>query len=258
MPSGLTLTFDPDREQAELKEYLGEDYDPAKFERYDDFVNSEAEQVGDEGTFYRTSNAYLYDLTVFAMSGTKRPYLELLTSRVPTGSRILDYGCGIGSDGLMLLESGYRVEFADFDNPSTRYLRWRLQHRGLEAPIHNIDSHVPDGFDAAYSFDVIEHVPDPFSFLAEMEKRADLVEVNLLEHDAHEHLLHHELPVSKLVVHAARRGLLDYRVEHGSSHVILYRSGRASGTDLVRSAAVLGSGFVRHQRSRLQRASKGY
>ena len=27
------------------------------------------------------------------------------------------------------LEAGYGVEFADFDNPSTKYLRWRLAQR---------------------------------------------------------------------------------------------------------------------------------
>ena len=77
---------------------------------------------------------------------------------MPPGSRLLDYGCGIGSDGLMLLEAGYRVEFADFDNPSTEYLRWRLEQRGFDAPVHDLDKDVPDGFDAAYAFDVIEHV----------------------------------------------------------------------------------------------------
>lgn len=249
MPSGVTLLLDSDREQAELREYLGDDYDHSKFERYDDFVTSEAERAADEGTFYRTSLSYLYDLTVFAMSGTKLPYLELLTSRIPPGSRLLDYGCGIGSDGLMLLEAGYRVEFADFDNPSTQYLRWRLRRRGLDAPIHDIDQHVPGGFDAAYSFDVIEHVPDPVAFLGELEKRAGLVEVNLLEHDSHEHLLHHRLPIPKLLFHAARQGLKDYRVEHGSSHVVLYRPSSPSVTRLVRSAAVLGSGAVRRRRT---------
>lgn len=247
MPDEVTVPFNPQREESELREYLGEAFDRAKLENYEKLVNAEAERVGDEAAFYRTSTSYLYDLTVFAMSGTKMPYLQLLTSRVPRGSRILDYGCGIGSDGLMLLESGYEVEFADFDNPSTQYLRWRLEHRGLDAPIHNLDDHVPGGFDAAYSFDVIEHVADPLAFLAELERRAALVEVNLLEYDSHDHLLHHRLPILRLLGHAARRGLIDYRVEHGSSHVILYRSASSSATALVRSAAVLGSGSLRHR-----------
>src|SRR5438132_3672549 len=107
------------------------------------------------------------------MSPTKLPYLRALTRIVPAGARVLDYGCGIGSDGLMLLEAGYRVEFAEFDNPSAAYLRWRLERRSVDAPIHDLDGgHVPGGFDAAYAFDVIEHVREPYLFLQEMERRA--------------------------------------------------------------------------------------
>jgi hypothetical protein len=116
------------------------------------------------------------------------------------------------------------VEFADFDNPSTRYLQWRLKQRSLDAPVHDIEASVPAGFDAAYSFDVIEHVPDPYAFLREMESRARLVEVNLLEFDPNEQELHHELPISALVRYAAARDLQSYRVLHGTSHLIVYRS----------------------------------
>ena len=157
------------------------------------------------------------------MTGTKLPYLRELVRHVPPGARLLDYGCGIGSDGLMLLEAGYRVEFADFDNPSTEYLRWRLEQRGLERAVHDLDKDVPDGFDAAYAFDVIEHVRDPWAFLGEMEKRAALVEVNLLEFGEHEQDLHYELPIPEILRHAADRGLEHYRIHYGSSHLILYR-----------------------------------
>src|SRR5207248_483828 len=80
---------------------------------------------------------------VFAMSGTKLPYHGDLERIVPSGSRLLDYGCGIGSDGLRLLDRGYRVEFADFDNPSARYLRWRLDRREIAAAVHDVERDVP-------------------------------------------------------------------------------------------------------------------
>lgn len=238
--------FDPERELAELRAYLGDSYDDARLRDYERQLDEEFELIGDEAQLYRTSEGYLYNLTAFAMTGTKLPYLQELMRRVPPGSRVLDYGCGIGSDGLMLLQAGYRVEFADFDNPSTRYLRSRLQSRGLDAPIHDLDSGPPPGgFDAAYAFDVIEHVDDPFAFLARMEEQAALVMVNFLEPEPGETELHRELPVAELVRHAADRSLRSYGVHHGRSHLVLYSPGETSGLARLRSRAVLASGRLR-------------
>jgi SAM-dependent methyltransferase len=162
------------------------------------------------------------------MTGTKLPYLRELTRAAPPGARVLDYGCGIGSDGLALAEAGYRVAFADFDNPSTRYLRWRLERRRLEADVYDLDrERPPAAFDLAYAFDVIEHVDDPFDFLARMERCARLVVVNFLEPRPGETELHRELPVGELVKHAVGRGLLRYRRFHDRSHLVLYGPGAA-------------------------------
>ena len=233
-------TFEPHREQDELREYLGADYDHERLERWQQTVASEWASCGDEESFYRSSEAYLYNLTAFAMTGTKEPYLEELVRWVSPPARVLDYGCGIGSDGLRLLEAGYRVEFAEFDNPSSAYLRWRLRRRGLEAPVHDLDRAVPGGFDAAFAFDVIEHVDDPFGFLAELESRAALVEVNLLAGAAGDQPLHRDLPVRRLVLHAARQRLLSYRVLHGCSHLIVYRPARPRLARAAASLALIG------------------
>jgi SAM-dependent methyltransferase len=222
----LPIAPDPAREEAELAAYLGDAYDRTRLERWAQALDDEAELVGDEATLYRTSEAYLYNLTAFAMTGTKVPYLAALAAAVAPGARLLDYGCGIGSDGLTLLEAGYQVAFADFDNPSTRYLRWRLERRRLDAPVHDLDRDPPPpGFDLAYAFDVIEHVDDPWTFLAAMEERASLVLVNLLEEDEADTELHRELPIPAILRHAAGRGVVRYARFHGGrSHLVLYRS----------------------------------
>lgn len=219
----MPATLDPAREEAELREYLGDAFDIDRLRGSWALLDEEYAEIGDEQAFYRTSEGYLYNLTAFAMTGTKLPYLEELERLVRPGARILDYGCGIGSDGLLLLEAGYRVEFADFDNPSVEYLRWRLERRGLQAPIHDLERGVPDGFDAAFAFDVIEHVEDAFAFLGEMERRSALVCVNFLEpEEGDQDLHHHELPVRELVDHAAARDLRRYALLHGRSHLVLY------------------------------------
>jgi GT2 family glycosyltransferase len=235
------------RDLEELRDYLGEAYAHANLVHHGRMLDEEARAAGDEAGFYRTSEGYLYDLTVFAMSGTKDPYRRALCSLVAPGARLLDYGCGIGSDGLRLLEAGYRVSFADYENPSTRYLRWRLARRDLSASVYDLDDDVPGGFDAAYAFDVIEHVEDPFAFLAEMERRAAIVVVNLLEAAPGDTALHRPLPLRAILAHAVRRGLLHYRRYHGRSHLIAYRSSVAAlgGGARLRSLAELAVGAAR-------------
>jgi SAM-dependent methyltransferase len=229
---------DPDRELADLRAYLGDTYDHRRLVDWERQTGDELAGVGDEATFYRTSQSYLYDLTAFAMTGTKEPYLAWLRGAVKPGAALLDLGCGIGSDGLALIEAGYRVTFADFDNPSTRYLRWRLKRRDLQAPIVDLDRDaLPTGFDLAYSFDVIEHVDDPAAHLDTMERCARLVLVNFLAPEDDENALHHPLDVDALVRRAARMRLRGYDVLHGRSHLVLYESRRARGPRRAASLA---------------------
>jgi SAM-dependent methyltransferase len=214
------------RDEEELREYLGAAYDHARLVRWQEQLEEEAAGV-DEATLYRTSEAYLYNLTAFAMTGTKAPYLDVVRALVPPGGSILDFGCGIGSDGLVLLEEGYRVAFADFDNPSVAYLRWRLERRGLAADVLDLDAGaLPGGFDLAFAFDVLEHASSWEDVLARMEACAALVCVNALETSPQETVLHRELPVRSVVAHARRRGLRSYTRWHaGRSHLLVYASG---------------------------------
>lgn len=220
---------------ADLKEYLGDKFDPDALTRHQALLEEEEMEAPDESTFYKTSNNYLYDLTMFAVWGTKEPYLNVIRRLLPEGGRLLDYGCGIGADGLRLMRSGYELAFADFDNPSIKYLRWRLEHHGLQAPIYDVEKDVPGGFDLAYSFDVIEHVDDPKDFLQRLESRARIVLVNFLEPDSDDTHLHRPLPVRRLLNRATRKGLLFYQRFEGRSHLVAYRSSGGSPSSIVGS-----------------------
>lgn len=232
-------------EEQELRRYLGERYDRRRLERHERELDDEYRRVADDARFYRVSERYLYDLTVFAMSGTKLPYLRDIRRAFPPGSRLLDYGCGIGSDGLALMEAGYDVSFADFANPSTRYLRWRLDLRGLAAAVYDLDrDEIPDGFDLVYSFDVIEHVADPFAFLARLEACARTVMVNFLAPKPDDVALHHDLPIAPLLRYCARQRLLRYRRYHGRSHLVLYKPHSYTGPAAVRSRVALWTGCI--------------
>ena len=236
---GLALRHDPERERSELAAYLGDAYDEDRLRRWREQLEEEVARVGDEATLYRTSEAYLYNLAAFAMTGTKDPYLTELVRAVPRGGRVLDYGCGIGSDGLLLLEAGYRVEFADFDSPSTRYLRWRLRHRALDAQVYDLDAGPPPGgYDLVFAFDVVEHADDPEGLLSLLEAQADLVLVNLLEPAPGETVLHRELDVPALLARISRRRLRRYRRFHGRSHLALYDPRPAGLAGRLRSGAL--------------------
>ncbi len=232
MPTRIALPPpDPEAEVAELREYLGDAFDPAILADHEQAVVREWEAAGSEDVLYRTSHAYLYDLTAFATHATKRPYHDAIVRALPEGGHLIDVGCGIGFDGLRLLEAGYDVSFADFDNPSTAYLRWRLERRGrTDVLVHDLDAGpLPTGHDLAYCFDVIEHVADPYALLARLEGTADQVLVNFLEPEPGETPLHHELPVAELLAYVSERNLHEQELLNVRSHLVRYGPADRSG-----------------------------
>ena len=108
---------------------------------------------------------------------------------------------------------------------------------------------MPGGFDAAYAFDVIEHVDDPFAFLAELERRSDLVLVNLLEPGPAERepASHRELPIPALARHAADSGLRSYTVHHGRSHLVAYEPGEATALGRLRARLAIAAARARRR-----------
>jgi SAM-dependent methyltransferase len=84
--------------------------------------------------------------------------VQLLEAHAAPGSRILDLGCGPGSDDEDLAMRGYQITAIDWSPAMVREAQQRMQRAGVdnrvdvrELGIHEIDRLEPAAFDAAVS-----------------------------------------------------------------------------------------------------------
>jgi len=151
----------------ELQAFLGDSfkwYFDASWALAKEWEKKDPKTLVEVEDFYRQSKNYLYVLTLWHESGDRQNYLNEfanLTKKLDVDS-CLDYGCGIGSDGLKMLDLGKKVAFYDFDNPSTEFLRWRLKKRNKKAKILFVGKvkEFPS-VDLVWAIDVLEHMVDP-------------------------------------------------------------------------------------------------
>lgn len=151
----------------ELQDYLGKTfkwYLDASCALAKEWKKGNPKTLREIEEFYKHSKNYLYSLTLWHESGDRKDYLKDFKEidRKLHINSCLDYGCGIGSDGLKMLELGKKVFFYDFDNPSTKFLKWRLEERKENAKLFFVGKvrKFPD-VEAVWAIDVLEHMVDP-------------------------------------------------------------------------------------------------
>jgi SAM-dependent methyltransferase len=94
------------------------------------------------------------------------------------GKKVLEIGCGIGTDTINFAWHGAQVTAVDLTEKSLELARQRAQVFGLEdrvrfiqANAENLSKSVPvEHYDLVYSFGVIHHTPDPERVLEEIRK----------------------------------------------------------------------------------------
>ena len=92
-----------------------------------------------------------------------------LEQYAPPGARVLDLGCGPGTDEVAMAAHGYDVTAIDWSPAMVAEARRRVQAAGVSnrvrvehLGIHELDRLAPERFDAAYSnFGPLNCVPDP-------------------------------------------------------------------------------------------------
>jgi SAM-dependent methyltransferase len=85
------------------------------------------------------------------------------------GKRVLEIGCGIGTDTINFARAGASVTAVDLSDESLKLAKRRAEVFGLEGRINffqanaeELTSHVPTHkYDLVYSFGVIHHTPNP-------------------------------------------------------------------------------------------------
>jgi 2-polyprenyl-3-methyl-5-hydroxy-6-metoxy-1,4-benzoquinol methylase len=92
------------------------------------------------------------------------------------GKRVLEVGCGIGTDTINFARAGAIVTAVDYSENSLEIARRRAQVYGLKIDFYHANAEelstvVPiDDYDLVYSFGVIHHTPQPKRVITEIRK----------------------------------------------------------------------------------------
>src|SRR5687767_9591194 len=97
------------------------------------------------------------------------------------GKRVLEVGCGIGTDTMNFARAGAKVTAVDLSSESLAIAKQRAKVCGLETSVQFIEADaehltrsVPvQRYDLVYSFGVIHHTPNPPRAVTEIEKFMD-------------------------------------------------------------------------------------
>ena len=96
------------------------------------------------------------------------------------GRRVLEVGCGIGTDTMSFAQAGASVVAVDLSERSLEIAEQRARIYGMTDRVSFVRANAerlseflePDSFDLIYSFGVIHHTPHPERAIAEMKKFA--------------------------------------------------------------------------------------
>jgi ubiquinone/menaquinone biosynthesis C-methylase UbiE len=94
------------------------------------------------------------------------------------GKRVLEVGCGLGTDTINFARAGAQVTAVDLSTASLELARKRAEVFGLQNRIRFIEANAerlaefvnPEPYDLVYSFGVIHHTPHPERALQEIRR----------------------------------------------------------------------------------------
>ncbi len=116
--------------------------------------------------FYRSTESYVFEHVWWHATdaATNSVNVELSNYGGRVGAiHYLDFGSGVGANAILFARHGFRVTLADISPAMLEFARWRLQRRGLNADLIDLNRQpLPDNrFDFVTAVDVFEHLPKP-------------------------------------------------------------------------------------------------
>lgn len=168
----------------ELKEYLGNEFIPYydsswALAREWNSRNRNTKSLVEE--FYINTKNYMYNSIIFFESGDRADLRTIFTQLIEKYKikSVIDYGCGVGNDGLNMIGMVQKVTFVDFNSPSQDFLKWRLKNRNINPEkyeVVNVNSQLPKKpSEMFWSIDVIEHMKNPLDIFKWINNETKLV-----------------------------------------------------------------------------------
>lgn len=113
------------------------------------------------------------------IDGIRRDHVaryEFAARVLPQGSKIIDFACGVGYGTSILADAGMKAHGFDIDAEAIEYARQHYARPGTEFGIVNGQNPGElGGYDAAISFETIEHIEDPRPLLKALRLAAPIL-----------------------------------------------------------------------------------
>lgn len=236
LPDGTVIQMPPDGclhpLWVELACYLGKNFRGDWCGSEDSLVQEEFQRYSSADAFYRDSDIYLYHLIGYWLEGYKRPaHAWVLQATGNIRASILDYGCGIGCDGIAFLDAGFDVDFADLPSRSIEFLRWRLRNRmHMVAKIYLLEPGIVlPQHDICWCMDVLEHLPphEHEGFLDHLATLGSSVVLNLIDDKSADGSVHHPVDIDHLTAYVHQHWDMAYqdyyvRADGGKTRFLWY------------------------------------
>lgn len=155
-----------------FKPYYDSSWDLAK--RWNEAQPKTKEEIDE---FYKHADEYVYNLMVWFKSGDRTDFRGTIDRLISDHNikSVIDYGCGVGNDGLYFISKEVKTYFIDYDCPASTFLKWRLKQRDIPSCFLSVDDieMFPEA-DMFWAIDVLEHMIDPLEVVRKISPRCKI------------------------------------------------------------------------------------